>query len=75
MITIQGLTERQRAIAELLWTCNSQEDLDTLVRALPKASRADAESLITVILQESLEEDGHLDRYLESAQEVIDRVR
>lgn len=75
MITIANLTERQRALAELLWTCQSQQDVDALVAALPAHCVADARSLITVILWESAEAEGELALWAAAAQQAIDRVR
>ena len=42
MITLEGLTHQQVQIAEMLWKCNSLEDVDRLVRNMPPAYRQDA---------------------------------
>ena len=42
MITLEGLTAQQVQIAEMLWKCNSLEDVDRLVRNMPPAYRQDA---------------------------------
>ena len=42
MITLEGLTAQQMQIAEMLWKCNSLEDVDRLVRNMPPAYRQDA---------------------------------
>ena len=42
MITLEGLTEQQMQIAEMLWKCNSLEDVDRLVRNMPPSYRQDA---------------------------------
>ena len=42
MITLEGLTHQQVQIAEMLWKCNSLEDVDRLVRNMPPSYRQDA---------------------------------
>jgi hypothetical protein len=76
MITISGLTERQKTIMDLLWTCKDLAQVQTFIKALPTvADRYDALSLVNIATQESLEEDGVLDQFEEQAREAIDRCR
>ena len=42
MITLEGLSHQQVQIAEMLWKCNSLEDVDRLVRNMPPSYRQDA---------------------------------
>ena len=42
MITLEGLSQQQMQIAEMLWKCNSLEDVDRLVRNMPPSYRQDA---------------------------------
>lgn len=42
MITLEGLSQQQIQIAEMLWKCNSLEDVDRLVRNMPPSYRQDA---------------------------------
>jgi hypothetical protein len=42
MITLEGLSQQQVQIAEMLWKCRSLEDVDRLVRNMPPAYRQDA---------------------------------
>jgi len=42
MITLEGLSQQQMQIAEMLWKCNSLEDVDRLVRNMPPTYRQDA---------------------------------
>jgi hypothetical protein len=76
MITISGLTTRQKTIMELLWTCQTVEQVRTLIAALPSQQDVvDAHSLVNIAMMESLEEDGELDRWEGAACEAIDRAR
>jgi hypothetical protein len=76
MITISGLTERQKTIMDLLWTCKDLDQVNTFIKALPTvADQYDALSLVNIATLESLEEDGVLEQFKEQAHAAIDRCR
>ena len=56
MITLEGLTHQQVQIAEMLWKCNSLEDVDRLVRNMPPTYRQDAVTLKELMIAASLDE-------------------
>jgi hypothetical protein len=74
MITISGLTTRQKAIMDMMWNMQSMDQVTALIRALPTRDAQDAHSLIIIAQQESLEEDGALDAYMDQARSVIASV-
>jgi hypothetical protein len=55
MITLEGLTQQQVQIAEMLWKCNSLEDVDRLVRNMPESYRKDAVILRELMIAASLD--------------------
>jgi len=55
MITLEGLTQQQVQIAEMLWKCNSLEDVDRLVRNMPQSYRKDAVILRELMIAASLD--------------------
>ena len=75
MITIDGLTARQKSICELLWSCTDLDSVRTLVSALPLRDRQDAQSIVTVMTQDSIEQELGLDQYRAAAQAVIAQAR
>jgi hypothetical protein len=75
-ITIQGLTVRQQQLCELMWSCRDIEQVRALIRALPtKQDRQSAETLMLLIVHETLEDEGGLDDYSQDCADVILRVR
>jgi hypothetical protein len=56
MITLEGLTQQQMQIAEMLWKCHSLEDVDRLVRNMPPAYRQDAVTLKELLIAAGLDE-------------------
>lgn len=76
MITITGLTERQRQLIDLMWNCRDLEQVNTLIAALPtQQDRVDCKSLCTILIQETLEQEGGLDEYEAIAKAAISRAR
>ena len=71
--TIQGLTQRQKIIADLLWTCDTTGQMTALINSLPsEQDKVDATGLARIMVMEFQEED--LERYLDDAEAVISRV-
>ena len=72
MITINGLTERQKQLVDLMWNCRDLDQVNTLINALPtKQDRVDCRSLCTILIQETLEQEEGLDAYADAAQAAI----
>ena len=75
MIRIENLTERQKSIMELLWVCQDQDQVMTLIRSLPtKRDQQDACSLVDIATWETLELEGALGDYEQLAKDLIHRV-
>lgn len=73
MITIHGLTDRQRMLADILWNCDSTEQAYAVMHSLQGQDRRDAQALATIMIQEVLEES--LSDYQDAAHEAIARCR
>lgn len=74
--TIQGLTERQKTIADLLWACQGIDSVNQLIKALPtEQDRRDAQSMVKIIVYECWEQEHGLDAYESQALEAIERAR
>lgn len=72
MITIEGLTKKQKAIMEILWNCDSMDEVNLFIRSMPTfKDRCDAQSLMMLALWETLENKGGLDEYQDMAQAWI----
>jgi hypothetical protein len=72
MITIEGLTARQKSIMDLLWSCDSLEQAQGLIKNLPtQADQYDALSLINIAAWEVMEAEGAIDECEDQARSVI----
>ncbi len=75
MITITGLTHRQKTIMDLLWTCSTLEQARDLIVALPTVQdRMDAQGLIKIATWESIEQELGLEEYADAANTAISRA-
>ena len=74
MITITGLTHKQKALMDVMWCMDSMERVQAFVKSLPKKDAQDCLSLITMATQDSLELEG-LDEYAQAADLAISRAR
>ena len=75
MITITGLTDRQKTIMDLLWGCSTLDQVQTLIKALPdRQDQIDAAGLIKIATWETLEQELGLAQYAVDAERIIARV-
>ena len=76
MITINGLTERQKQLVDLMWNCRDLEAVNTLIAALPTdKDKQDCRALCTILVQETLEQELGLEQYESAATAAIARAR
>jgi hypothetical protein len=74
MITIQGLTPKQKALLTVMWDIDSVSKVKEFIGTLPAADARDAHSLLQMAIWESLEQEGELDAYMDQARSVIASV-
>jgi hypothetical protein len=48
-IQIEGLNNRQRALCDIIWACESQEQVLTFVRSLPQQQKREAEVMVEMM--------------------------
>ena len=59
-IKVYGLSALQRELADQIWACDSQEDVDEFIGALPKRLRGQAKfvkELMTIAVWDSVVEE------------------
>jgi hypothetical protein len=71
MITISGLTPKQKALLTVMWDIDSVERVHEFIGTLPAADARDAHSLLKLAIWESLEQQGELDAYKDTADTAI----
>ena len=74
MITITGLTNKQKALMDVMWSMEDMANVQAFIKTLPKRDRQDCVSLVAIAVQETLEEDNRLDDYEQDALNLIARV-
>ena len=61
MITIEGLTQKDIEICNLLWNCDSVEAVDRMVAAMPQAYKQRAQSLRELMTAAALDNVKDID--------------
>jgi hypothetical protein len=59
---------------DVMWTMESMPAVEAFIKSLPTRDRQDCESLVTIAVQETLEQEGRINDYEELAVNVIARV-
>ena len=73
MITISGLTPKQRALLTVMWDIDSVTKVQEFIRTLPARDARDAHSLLQMAIWESIEQQEGLEEYEELAKDCISR--
>jgi len=72
---IEGLTKKQVALLDIMWTLDDEQSVENFVRSLPKTDQQQAQSLRTLLIHEMLEEFLEGITEFPDAREIIERVR
>jgi hypothetical protein len=73
MITISGLTPKQKALLTVMWDIDSVSKVQEFIRTLPAKDARDAHSLLQMAIWESIEQQEGLADYEELARDCISR--
>lgn len=71
MIEIRGLTHKQKALCDIMWTISSREGVQDFIRTLPRGDQRDCHSLIECMQLAFLDEITDTDQ----ARAELDRIR
>ena len=74
MITIQGLTHKQKVFMDVMWSMDSMPAVNAFIKSLPTRDQQDCRSLVAIAVQDTLEQDNTMDLYAQDAVDVIARV-
>ena len=73
MPTIKNLSEKQKQLCELIWQCETHEDLQQLIRALPRRYRQEAITLYNLIILECIDEEITDESHCDQAQALLQK--
>ena len=59
---------------DVMWAMEDMPAVEAFIKTLPTRDQQDCQSLVTIAVQESLEEDNRLDDYEQDARNLIARV-
>jgi hypothetical protein len=61
MVTVEGLSKRQRVFADIIWNLNSQAQVDAFIQTLPKAQKLEAEAVVEMLILAVIDEVDTID--------------
>ena len=67
-IQLHGLTRQQYQIADLLWGCDTQAQVQAMIAAMPQAYRQDAETIYELMIA------AVMDQHTEITEDVKDAI-
>lgn len=70
-IQIQGFTTKQRALADIMWTMDSRDKVDSFIGTLMPRDRRDAEVVLEMIILAFMDQVESVDE----ANKVLDKFR
>ena len=74
-ITINGLSPRQMIMADLIWACDSKEDIDGFIRFLPTQEMKDeARVIVDLMLMATIEQCYDGVTPMDEAEKVLKRI-
>ena len=73
MITISGLTEKQKALMTVMWDIDTTDKVHEFIRTLPARDARDAHCLLQMAIWESIEQQEGLEEYAQLARDCISR--
>ena len=74
-ITIQGLNARQKVLADILWACDTRDEMTKLIKALPtKELKHEAEAIVNLMIMAAIEQAYDGIAGLDEANDLINRV-
>jgi len=73
MITISGLTAKQKALLTVMWDIDSVGKVQEFISTLPAADARDAHSLLQMVIWETVEQEEGLESYESLAKDCISR--
>ncbi len=72
-IELHGLTRQQHQIADMIWSCDSQQDVDQLIRNLPTAYQRDAVAIHQLMIAAVLDQYMEITEYVKNLISDISR--
>ena len=49
MIQVDGFSKQQRALADIMWGLETEEEVQSFIEGLPKAQQQDAETVLSML--------------------------
>ena len=75
MISIEGLTTKQKSLLDVMWVIENWSKLRSFIDSLPTKDAIDARGLIQILQMETWEIEGCLDQFENDAKTLIEHIK
>ena len=75
MITLTGLSELERELADRIWNCDGMQEVDAFIDGLPKSLRPRALGVLMLITAAVLDEIVDQQEEFPEVQALVDRIK
>lgn len=72
---IDGLTERQVQLCDMLWACDTVDDVEELMNLLYEPERTQAQTLMQIMIMDSREEELSLMERYPDAEAMLEKLK
>jgi len=72
---LQGLTARQKVLADIMWQLEEYDDVEAFIATLPERDACECQSIIEMMRMAVVEQCYDGIQNLDAAQSVIDKIR
>ena len=74
-IQLEGLTQRQMVLADMIWACGTKSEIDRLIKFLPTQEMKDeAESIVQMMIMAAVEQCYDGLGSMDEAKQLIKKV-
>lgn len=72
---IDGLTDRQVQLCDMLWACDTMDDVEELMNLLYEPERTQAHTLMQIMIMDSREEELSLMERYPDAEAMLEKLK
>ena len=74
MIEIEGLSKKQRMLADIIWALDSQQQVQTFIASLPQKERREAQTVTELMILAFLDECEGVAEAQQVIKSIVDKI-
>lgn len=74
MIEIQGLSKKQRMLADIIWALDSQQQVETFIASLPPKDRKEAQTVTEMMVLAFFDQCDDVAEAQQVIKSIVDKI-